>query len=465
MNDPDQHVPRLRALTRTTAFRLTVSYAALLALSGALLAGFFHWSTVGALVRETDATLRTEVTGLAEQYIEHGLERLVEVIAHRIRTDRSGDMLYAFARADGRPLAGNLRHWPDARPDARGWLEFSHTRADGETFVARARVYRLRDGLQLLVGRNVTQLEALQRAFGRALALVALLALLLGIGGGIFMSSRVLRRVGAITSVTREVVAGRLDRRLAARSPGDEFDELAGHLNAMLDRLEALIAAVQHVSDNIAHDLRLPLTRLRNRLELAAREAGPGAAHELEEATAEADALLATFASLLRIARIEAGSYPAERARVDVATLLDDALELYAEHAREHGITLARDGGTGLTVSGDRNLLFQAVVNLLDNAVKFAPPGSRVSTGAHEDGGRVRIEVADAGPGIPQGERERVQRRFVRLDESRSLPGTGLGLSLVRAVADLHGGELRLADNAPGLRAVLDVGPAHRAAP
>lgn len=453
---------RIRALVRTTAFRLTVSYGALMALSGVLLALFFYWSTVGALVRETDATLRTEVTGLAEQYIEHGLDRLVDVIAHRIRTDRSGDMLYAFARADGRPLAGNLRRWPDAKPDPSGWLEFTHTRADGDTILARARIYRLRDGLRLLVGRNVTPLEALEQTFRRALAIVLVLTLVLGLGGGIFMSSRVLRRVGDFTAVTREVVDGRLDRRLTARSPGDEFDVLAEHLNTMLDRLQSLIAAVQHVSDNIAHDLRLPLTRLRNRLELAAREAGPDTARELEGALAEADALLATFAALLRIARIEAGSYPAAFARVDIGLLLGDALELYAEVARERDVSLVRDGGDGLAVDGDRNLLFQAVVNLIDNAVKFAPDGSRISVGAHERAGRVRIEVADGGPGIPDEQRERVTGRFVRLDESRSRPGSGLGLSLVQAVATLHGGGLTFADNAPGLRAALDAGPVTR---
>ncbi|MGE0485561.1 MAG: sensor histidine kinase [Gammaproteobacteria bacterium] len=446
---------RVGALLRTTTLQLTLSYVVLFGVSVSVLTLFFYWSTIGVVVRETDATLKSEITGLAEQYIEHGLDRLLNVIAHRIRTDETGDMLYLFATPDNRPLAGNLTTWPAVEPDAEGWIEFVHTRADGRTVPARARVYLLRDGLHLLVGRNIAQIHQLKAVFNRALLIGVGLVLVLAAFGGLFLSSRVLNRIAAFTGVTAEIVDGRLDRRVATRGTGDEFDVLAQQINVMLDRLESLVGTVRHVSDNIAHDLRTPLTRLRNRIEMAARAAPADLRGELELSVEDADQLLATFSALLRIARIESGSYDAEFATVALDRLVDDALELYQGVAEARGIRLAADCEPGSAVDGDRNLLFQAIANLLDNALKFAPDGSTVNVGVHSEPGAVRVRVADAGPGIPASERERVTQRFARLDQSRSLPGAGLGLSLVKAVAELHQGTLDFSDNAPGLRVSL----------
>ncbi len=446
---------RLGALLRTTTFQLTLSYSLLFGISLSLLTMFFYWSTIGLLVRETDATLKSEITGLAEQYIEHGLDRLVNVIAHRIRTDESGNMLYLFASRDNRPLAGNLRTWPAVAPNSEGWIEFVHQRGNGSAVPARGRVYLLADGLQLLVGRNIRQIQQLESTFNHAMLVALALTLVLAVVGGIFMSSRVLNRISAFTTTTSEIVAGRLDRRLATHGSGDEFDVLARDLNHMLDRLESLVAAVRHVSDNIAHDLRTPLTRLRNRIELAARGAPDALRGELEAGVAEADALLATFSALLRIARIESGSYAASLESVALETLLGDAVELYQGIAQERDLVLVSDCDPGLAITGDRNLVFQAVANLIDNAIKFSPDGGAVAVDAHREGDSAVLSVSDAGPGIPAVERERVTQRFARLDQSRSLPGSGLGLSLVKAVAELHGGSLVFADNAPGLRAIL----------
>lgn len=450
-------MPRLAALARTSTFQLTLTYSLLFGLSVLLLLLFFYWSTIGLLVRENDATLKAEITGLAEQYIEHGLDRLAQVIAHRMRTDASGTMLYLFATRDNEPLAGNLAAWPRGRADADGWLEFRHRLADGREVPARARVYLLRDGLHLLVGRNVEQLEQLRRIFNRALLGGGGLVVALATLGGLVMGSRLVARVGRLEAATGAIIAGDLDRRLERSGSNDEFDLLAGHVNAMLDRLQALLAAVRHVSDNIAHDLRTPLTRLRNRIELAARTAPAPLAGELEACVADADQLLATFSSLLRIARIESRSYDAHLAEVTPATLVEDAIELYAGVAQEADVALDAEVLSATTVLGDRDLLFQAIVNLVDNALKFAPQGSRVvvRVAAVEDG--VAVEVADRGPGIPASEHGRVVQRFARLDQSRSLPGAGLGLSLVHAVAELHEGSLRFADNAPGLRAILEL--------
>jgi len=452
---PRSLATRLGALLRTSTFQLTLFYTGLFSMSAALLAMFFYWSTIGLLVRETDATLKAEITGLAEQYLEHGLERLVQVIVHRIRNDQSGAMLYLFATRDNRPLAGNLMEWPRIESDVDGWVEFTHHRVDGRDVPARARVYLLGDGLHLLVGRNIEQLRQLKQVFNRALLLGVGLIFVLATGGGLLMSSRLLKRVGAMTEATGDIIAGQLDRRLEIRGSGDEFDELASRVNIMLDRLQALLATVRHVSDNIAHDLRTPLTRLRNRIELAARGAPASLRDELEASVDDADHLLTTFAALLRIARIESGSYDAEVEVLEVGTLVNDANELYLGFAQDKQLMLQAEIDGHALVRGDRNLLFQAITNLLDNAIKHSPPGGMVKVEVHSENGEVVIAVRDGGPGIPQDERGRVTQRFTRLDQSRSLPGSGLGLSLVKAVAEMHKGSLSFSDNGPGLCASL----------
>jgi signal transduction histidine kinase len=446
---------RLGALLRTSAFQLTLFYTGLFSMSAALLAMFFYWSTIGLLLRETDATLKAEVTGLAEQYIEHGLQRLAQVIVHRIRNDQSGAMLYLFATRDNQPLAGNLLDWPVVEADVDGWVEFVHHRPDGRDVPARARVYLLGDGLHLLVGRNIEQLQQVRQVFNRALLIGVGLTFVLATGGGLLMSSRLLKRVGTMTAATGDIVAGQLDRRLEIRGSGDEFDELASRVNHMLDRLQALLATVRHVSDNIAHDLRTPLTRLRNRIELAARGAPHALRDELEASVEDADQLLATFAALLRIARIESGSYEAQYEVLDVGTLVNDANELYLGVAQDKQLMLQAEVAGQPLVRGDRNLLFQALTNLLDNAIKHSPAGGMVKIEVHAEATQVVINVRDAGPGIAQAEHERVTQRFTRLDQSRSLPGSGLGLSLVKAVAEMHKGSLSFDDNQPGLCASL----------
>lgn len=456
---------RLLVLARTSTFQLTLFYTFLFMLSSALLSLFLYWSTVGVLLRETDATLKAEITGLAEQYIEHGLDRLVQVIVHRIRSDQSGEMLYLFATRDNQPLAGNLLEWPHLESEGEGWVEFDHRRSDGREVPARARVYLLRDGLHLLVGREIGHLHQLQQTFNRALLLGVGLVLVLATAGGMLMSSRVLQRVGAFTAATDDIMAGQLNRRLEIRGSGDEFDALALRVNHMLDRLEALVAAVRHVADNIAHDLRTPLTRLRNRIELTAQTAPADLRAELATAVVDADALLTTFAALLRIARIESGSYGAEFAAVDLSALAADAHELYLGIAQDRRLAFTLDAAGGLQVHGDRNLLFQALTNLLDNAIKYTPADGSVSVSMQRRAAAVEIDVRDSGPGIAAADHARVTQRFTRLDQSRSLPGSGLGLSLVKAVADLHGGQLIFIDNQPGLTVRLCIpiaGPARR---
>jgi signal transduction histidine kinase len=264
-----------------------------------------------------------------------------------------------------------------------------------------------------------------------------------------------MRRIEAINQTSREIMEGDLSRRVPTAGSGDDFDRLATNLNRMLERIEDLMAAVRQVSDNIAHDLRTPLTRLRTRLELARGSNPEQTREEIDRAIEDAQELLTTFNALLRIARIESGSSRGAFADVDIASLVRDIAELYEPVAAEKGQTLSVQGQRAVTVRGDRDLLFQALANLVDNAIKHTPEGSGIELSAESRDGRAELGVADTGPGIPADLRGKVFRRFFRTDASRSTPGSGLGLSLVRAVADLHEARIDLADNDPGLRVTI----------
>ncbi len=269
------------------------------------------------------------------------------------------------------------------------------------------------------------------------------ITLLLGVAGGLMMSRSTVRRIEAINATSREIIQGDLSRRIPTEGSGDDFDRLTENLNSMLDQIETLMDGVRHVSDNIAHDLKTPLTRLRNRLETINVRPEPDSS-DVEEAIAEADSLLATFNALLRIARIEAGHRKSDFADVNLSNVVSDVVELYEPLAHERGQSLNVSVEENLTVRGDRDLLFQAVNNLLDNAVKYAPEGGRVEVGLTRHNSNARIVIYDSGPGIPEADRERVFGRFVRLESSRSAPGNGLGLSLVAAVAKLHRADITL---------------------
>ena len=292
------------------------------------------------------------------------------------------------------------------------------------------------------ISKALDQGHALIRLHGEKLA------------GGYALSRTVTRRLDVINEASRKIMAGELGRRIPASGSGDEFDELVSHLNAMLDRIQALMDDVRRVSDNIAHDLKTPLTRLRNELE-SIRE-GLGDDASAERALQEADSLLATFNALLRIARIESGSRRAGFAEVDLAVLARDVVELYQPLAEDKGLQFHADVNGEVRLRGDRDLLFQAIANLVDNAIKYTPAPGRVSL-ALESGDNARVTVADSGPGIPEAARGKVFERFYRTEDSRRTPGSGLGLALVRAVVQLHDGQVRLEDNDPGLRVRLDL--------
>ena len=448
----------LARLLKSATFRLAFLYMLLFGGSVALLLGFLYWATVGVLSEQVDETIQADIKGLAEQYKQRGVRGIAAIIDERVRKDPGGRTVYLLTDPTRRPLVGNLSGWPTATPDDDGWIAFElldRDTADGRPHLARARRFVLQGGLNLLVGREVRELERTRHMIINAMIWGIAITLALALAGGIAMSRGTARRIEAINQTSRDIMSGDLDRRIPAGGTNDEFDQLAGNLNTMLDRIQGLMEGLRHVSDNIAHDLRTPLTRLRGRLEelddraLSASERS----RRIDAAVAEADALLSMFNALLRITQIEAGGRRDNFAVVDLAELLNDVAELYEPVAQEKGLSFSAHCEAASSVTGDRDLLFQAVANLADNAIKYTPAGGSVTL--HTSG--KSVTVSDTGPGVPEEAREDVFRRFHRLEKSRSQPGSGLGLSLVKAVAQLHGGTVRLEDNRPGLKAELTI--------
>jgi signal transduction histidine kinase len=450
-----------RRILRSSTFRLVLLYMALVSGSVLVLFGFIYWATAGFMDRQVDVTIEAEIQGLAEQYRQRGLAGLKAVIAERVAKDPAGASVYLLVDHDLQPIVGNLSGWPAAGAAEDGWTDFALRQRgpDGaEEHRARARTFLLVGNLRLLVGRDVRDLEKTRSVIVGALGWGLAISVGLALAGGLMMTSSMVRRIEAINDTSREIVEGDLTRRIPTSGAGDDFDKLVTNLNGMLDRITGLMETVRQVSDNIAHDLRTPLTRLRSRLEIArAQPGGPDGEGRVavEQAIEEADGLLSTFQALLRIARIEAEQRREGFAAVDLAPLLTDVAELYEPVAAERDLALAVQLPEVAPVDGDRDLLFQAVANLVDNAIKYTPPGGRIVLGLAPARDGAEVYVADTGPGIPADQRERVFDRFHRLESSRSTPGSGLGLSLVRAVARLHRATIRLTDNGPGLRVTL----------
>ena len=457
----------LGKLVRTTAFKLSFAYLVVFTVFAFATLGYVAWSAQRVLDDQFVSTIEAEINGLSEQYRAGGLRRLVNIVERRSRTP--GASLYLVTTNAGERVAGNIGALPPGALDSPGQFEtFYGGLDDAEATPHRAivRVYLLPGGFRLLVGRDVEERrrlrEVIRTAFGYSLLLIGVL----GCAGGFFITRRVLKRVDDMTETTRIIMAGDLTGRVRVAGTGDELDRLAENLNAMLERIGELMAGMREVSDNIAHDLKTPLTRLRNKAEEALRTAHSPVELKaaLEANIEESDNLIRIFNALLMIARLEAGNAKETLSDFNAAEAVRDIAELYEALAEEAGVPLEVSIEETLPVHGSRELLGQAVANLLDNALKYGavaadadgetPP---VTVTAARQGGLVTITVADRGPGIPESERGRVLDRFVRLESARSRPGFGLGLSLATAVAHLHGGRLRLDDNHPGLKAVLEV--------
>jgi signal transduction histidine kinase len=448
---------RLINVLRTSAFRFTLLFMALFGAMALALLAFIYWSTVAVIHQQTSDTIESEIRGLAEQYEERGLPGLIQVIQDRSGERGNDDNVYLLTTPALVPLAGNLAGWPQTESTGDEWLALTLSKMDGGTVVehqVRARAFELPGGYRLLVGRDTQESSRFGGIVLKALASSAGLTLALGLIGGTIFSRRVLSRVEAMDQTTRQIMAGDLSQRIAGNGSGDEFDRLADSLNVMLEQMERLMAGMRLATDSLAHDLRRPLTRLKARSELALRQP-PDAEQDrqaLAEVMVQADAALVTFDSLLKIAMAESGASAADFRTVDLSAIARDAADLYEPLAEENDVVLSVSADGPAPVRGQPELLAQSIANLIDNAVKYTPPGGRIEVAVAVAGNSAVLTVADSGPGVPEAERARVLDRFVRLEESRSSPGAGLGLSLVAAVARLHGAALLLEDNRPGLR-------------
>lgn len=448
---------RPRRLRRSAGIRLALAYGALFGISALALVAFLWSATAVLLNRQVDAAIVADAQGLVERWEEGGAAALQAAIEDRLAEDVDEDAIYLLADPARRRLTGTLPSWPDGAADRPGATAELPVRRNGSPGEARVRRFDLPDGHILLVGRDMQTRAALRGLLADTLAWTLVVVACLGTLGALAVQNLFRRMLANVSATAAAVSAGNLSRRVRLSGRGDEFDRLAGAINDMLDRIGRLMDGVRQVSNAIAHDLRTPITRARARLEDAAMHAE--SAEELraavERAVADLDGVTRVFQALLRIAEIEAGSRRSAFAPLDAAPLLADLVELYGAVAEERGLRLVLDAPERLPVHGDRDLVQQALANLLDNAVKFSPPGGTVRLGAGVEAGWLRLVVQDAGPGIPVGERGRAGERFYRGEAARHTPGFGLGLALVRAVAGLHGGALRLEDAAPGLRAVL----------
>jgi signal transduction histidine kinase len=476
----------LGKLFRSTAFKLSLAFLALSAIGAGIVLGIVAFEVVSFVDDETKKTIAAEADGLSEQYAQGGIRRLGFVIEHRAR--EPGSSLYLLTNFAGESLAGNVARLPPGVLDRPGFVETPYETIDDSSDDRRAlaRIFLLPGGFRLLVGHDLRDRARISGLMVRALAISLIVLAVLGALGGLFVARRVLSRIDAMSNASRAIMAGDMAERLPVSGSGDELDRLAENLNMMLARIDALMAGMREVSDNIAHDLRTPLTRLRNHAEEALRLEGDKKAYRaaLERTIEESDSLIGIFNALLMIARAETGADRAQMGDFDVGEAARAVADLYEPAAEEAGATLDATIEPGIIVRGNRELLGQSIANLLDNALKYgapapmlalaaptapagetvAPARAEVRVSVKRVGDTVEIAIADRGAGIEAADRLRVLDRFVRLEGARSRPGSGLGLSLASAVAHLHGGAMRLEDNAPGLRVVIEL-PAKPAAP
>ena len=456
----------LGKVIRTTAFKLSAIYIAVFTIFSVFFVLYISYSADRLLGRQLYATIAAEIFGLAEQYRSGGLSAVVNSIDER--SHQPGASLYLITDVSGRIIAGNVSHIPTSILNNSGAepITVRYERFAGEgssNNLAMVQVLRLPGGFRMLVGRDISEREQFRAIMARALGWALTLMIALALLSWFFVSRRVLKRIDSLSAASRRIMDGDLSGRLEVTGTGDEFDRLAESLNAMLERIEHLLYGLKDVSDNIAHDLKTPLTRLRNRVEatLASPPSTENYRAALEATIEESDQLIKTFNALLMIARIEAGSQDSAMADVEVTSIVNDVAELYEPVAEEKGIDFVVETKEPITVKANRELLSQALANLVDNAIKYAPPADgesgtpRISIMVLREENDLLLRVADNGPGIPKADRERALKRFVRLEESRSQPGSGLGLSLVAAVARLHHGSIELGDAKPGLLVTL----------
>jgi signal transduction histidine kinase len=443
-------------LPRTLAFRIVIIYFVAFALSAAAIVAFTYWNTVKALNAQTDRDVSSEANVLSDDYFRLGIVGLIDNIIARYPLGSQGH-LYLLAHSGNMRVVGNLDDWPQTQSLGGDIVEFNYEPRQHQIHRARGRVIELSGDYVLLVARDVYERYQTEDQVTKSLPWSVLLMIVLGIAGGALISHQLLARLDAINRTSREIMAGDLSRRVPVGRTGDEFDSLSENLNRMLDRTERLMKGMKEVTDSVAHDLRTPLNRLRNRLESVSNGLDPETpeATAIDSAIAETDRLIATFNALLLIAEAEAGVAREAMTPLDLREIVEGVAELYSPLAEENNLALEIAPSGEAVIFGNKSLISQALANLIDNAIKYTPSGGNVRVAIRQSPGAVSLSVSDTGPGIAAADRARVVERFVRLEESRNSPGTGLGLSLVAAVARLHDAKLALDDNKPGLIASL----------
>jgi signal transduction histidine kinase len=442
---------------RTLVFRHTIFFVGLLVALEAIIFVVLYWSTVAVYEQRQNAEIHAELEVLLRSFEGQDVAEMAAIVNARCLDEPGENDELLLASREFEFIAGNVKEWPDGTMMAAGLIDVNlGNEKEVEYELHRVRLQVLPSGHNLLVGRNLTQLAHFRRLIAKALLRTVGLTLVLGVGGGYLYSRTVSTRLDRINKNSRAILTGDISRRMPVTPDGDELDLLSDNLNRMLDRIESLMEGMRTVADNIAHDMRKPISRLRSRIELTLM--GQRDSSEYREALVrtieELDGVLTMFNALLTIAVTESGA-AREFEQVDLAEIARSTVELYEPVAEDAGIKLELKAPRPVGVSGNPHLITQALANLVDNAIKYAPGTGVVSILAYEEHGEARLGVVDRGPGIPADFREKAMDRFTRLEPSRSTAGSGLGLSLVRAVAQLHGGEVTLGDDDPGLSVIL----------
>jgi len=453
---------KLKSLLRVTAVRLSIIYTVIFGLLAVGIVFYTAGATVNVLREQYQSSIDQEVNDLARIYRRGGINFLIGTLERRARAP--GANLYVVTNSQGVIISGNVPSMQNGVMQRIGWTErpFRYERFDDESnreHRAIARILEVPNGMRILVGRDISEYEGfrgvVRRGFMLALGTMVLLSLLTWF----FVGRRALKRIDQVSKSSLRIMSGDRSERLPVTGVNDEFDRLSENLNRMLDRIQILDASSKEMSDNIAHDLKTPITRLRNKADFA--YSLENKSQEQQEAIADiiddCDNIVKTFDALLMISRVEAGATVAKLAPLNISEIVRDVHELYEVLVEDESksLMLSIDVAPNTYVAGNRELLSQAISNLIDNALKYG--GSEIRLAAKLKNGECLIEVSDNGTGIPDKEISRVTKRFVRLEKSRNMNGNGLGLSLVKAICEMHKGSFDLKDNKPGLSAIIKI--------
>ena len=447
---------RIRNFVKSTGFRFALLHTLVFVLSVSVIAWVAEVTVTSALERQARDRVETEAASLMTEYLRHGLAGLRSTIDERSSAAKRR-LQYAIIDAQGQAIVGDRYLAEFARTSGSGAQLVQRYNGQNATDQILVASRSLDNGFRLAIADNLESVEDVENVVLNGFFVALALALLLGLGAGALFTRSLLRRVDSVTRTAEAIIAGDLSQRIALTGSGDDFDRLSTTLNLMLDKIQDLLENLRQVTNDIAHDLRTPLARLRQRLEDARVSASAPADYELaiDRAIAEADTLLDTFSALLRIAQIEAGVRRSSFRSVDLSEVMRRVAEAYGPALEDSGRVLVTDISERITIPGDAELLVQLFANLVDNALRHTPNGTTVTMRLSRVGGGTCAEISDNGPGIPEDERSRVFRRFYRLERSRTTPGSGLGLSLVAAIVELHDATVEISDNAPGMKLIL----------